>query len=244
MLCRNKIVFCFIFLFLKINFSFAENYFKKDKLKFSYQSSFDGFVNTGNLNRLLFSNSTNLVLSRDGVRLPLKINLTYGTQDKIILEKELLIYLNQEFFFNNKMLFFINGIESSNLLKIKNRNVNGIGYGINIYHKNNNELNISDAIIHERTEFNDFLNEVIKNSFRVRLKFKIFKSLLITSESYYQPSFISIKNYNCKTSTSFEFPIIKHTYFRINFDDRYESVIHYQTQKNDFKLTFGITVSN
>jgi hypothetical protein len=76
-------------------------------------------------------------------------------------------------------------------------------------------------------------------------KYKVFKDKLILShESYYQPSLEESNNFRWQADLGIELPIFKFLNFKINYIHTFESVVIENQSRDDTFLTFGFTIKN
>ena len=101
----------------------------------------------------------------------------------------------------------------------------------------------------DNTDFNleayDGSNEI--NTFRATVwvngKYHLFKDKVILShESYIQPSLEESDNYRWRADFGVEFPIWKFLNFKINYLHTFESIVVAEQEREDQFLTFGLTV--
>mgnify|MGYP001802272471 FL=1 len=76
-------------------------------------------------------------------------------------------------------------------------------------------------------------------------KYQLFdKKLILTHESYYQPSLEEGDNYRWQADLGVELPLFKHLNFKVNYLHTYESIVIQDQEEEDRFLTFGFTIKN
>ncbi len=76
-------------------------------------------------------------------------------------------------------------------------------------------------------------------------RYKLFKNKLILShESYYQPSLEEGNNYRWQADFGLEVPVWKFLNFKINYLHTFESIVQENQAQDDRFLTLGFTIKN
>lgn len=103
----------------------------------------------------------------------------------------------------------------------------------------------------KKTDFNrvqyDGLSSI--NTFRATLwvngRYNLFNSnMILTHESYIQPSLEQNNNYRWQADVGLEFPISSKVNFKVNYLQTYESIVIDGQKEEDRFLTFGLGVKN
>ncbi|MGM0745948.1 DUF481 domain-containing protein [Rhodohalobacter sp.] len=68
--------------------------------------------------------------------------------------------------------------------------------------------------------------------------------VIISHESYIQPSFQERNNFRWRADIGLEMPVWKFLNFRINYLQSYESIVIENDQQQDKILTFGFTLKS
>jgi hypothetical protein len=132
----------------------------------------------------------------------------------------------------------------------------GGGVTVQLYKKEKNWLKFSLTSEYEQTNFKntDFnLDEydgkdeidTWRGTVWVSGKYFLFKDKVILShESYFQPSLEESNNYRWQADFGMEFPIWKSLNFKINYLRTYESIVIEGQKREDQFLTFGFTLKS
>ena len=149
------------------------------------------------------------------------------------------------------------GFVSTNFRReIDLRSLFGAGITYQLLNKKDNFLRFSLTSEYERTEFNQVsFNRVDYNGNRsintlrgtiwVNGRYQLFdKKLILTHESYFQPSLEQGDNYRWQADIGIELPIWKFLNFKINYLHTFESIVVADQKQQDRFVTFGFTVKN
>ncbi|WP_246062586.1 DUF481 domain-containing protein [Mesohalobacter halotolerans] len=122
--------------------------------------------------------------------------------------------------------------------------------------KENQWLKAALSTEYEKTRFseNDFIlseydgKDIIETQ-RATLwlsgKHKVFKGkIILTHESYYQPSLEDGGNYRWQTDLGLELPLWKYLNFKINYTHTFESIVIANQKRRDNILTFGFKIKS
>ena len=231
---------------------------ESDSLKLKADLSFTGFWQTGNVETLI---------------LRAKSGITYRPLEKWVVKTQN-SYVYQEFgltkadadFLSLNFLYFspekriypqLLGFISTNFRReINRRSLLGGGFTFQVYKKEKNWLKFSVTSEFEQTNFDetdfnvnayDGSNEIntLRSTLWVNGKYYLFgNKMIITHESYIQPSLENSDNYRWQADLGLEFPIWKFMNFKINYLRTFESVVVADQQRGDQFLTFGFTIKS
>lgn len=161
------------------------------------------------------------------------------------------LYFNPE----QRVYPFILGIASTSFRReIDLRYLLGAGFTVNLLKEGENWLKFSLSSEYEQTDFDraDFNRPIYNNdssihTFRGTLwvngRHHLFDSkLVLTHESYLQPSLERSDNYRWQTDISVALPLWKFLDFKVNYLHAFESIVVTSQQQQDQFLTFGFTV--
>lgn len=231
---------------------------ESDTLNFKANLSLTGFYQGGNVETLIFRAKSDLSF-KPFKKWVYKTSNSYVYQefgqdkaDEDILSLNFL-YLNPERKFYPLALAFI----STNFRrKIDLRYLLGGGVTYEILDKKEDWLKVALSSEYEKTKFGstDFtISEYDGNknieTFRTTIwlngKHKLFKDkLIITHESYYQPSLEDENNYRWQTDIGLELPLWKYLNFKINYIHTFESVVIANQKRRDNILTLGFKIKS
>jgi len=68
--------------------------------------------------------------------------------------------------------------------------------------------------------------------------------MILTHESYYQPSLLESNNYRWEADLGLQFPIWKYVDFKVDYRQTFESVVIENQKREDCFLTFGLLLKN
>ena len=132
----------------------------------------------------------------------------------------------------------------------------GVTYQILNDKKKENWLKTSLTFEYEGTQFGNTqfnitayngMNEIdtFRGTIWLNGKYNLFKKkVIITHQSYYQPSLSESNNYRWQADLGLELPIWKFLNFKINYLHTFESIVIAEQEQEDQFLTFGLTIKN
>jgi len=231
---------------------------ESDSLKLKADLSLTGFWQGGNVETLIFRAKSGITY-KPWKKWVVKTQNSYVYQE-FGREKADADFLSLNFlYFNPDKKFYpqLLGFLSTNFRReISSRSLLGGGVTYQAYKKKKNWLKLSLTTEYEQTNFDntDFnINEYDGNNeidtFRATLwlngKYYLFKDkLILTHESYYQPSLEEGNNYRWQADFGIELPIWKFLNFKINYLHTFESIVVADQKREDQFLTFGFTVKS
>lgn len=136
------------------------------------------------------------------------------------------------------------------------RSLLGAGFTYQILSKGDNWLKVSLSSEYEQTDFNstrfnrdEFDGNTEINTFRgtiwINGKYHLLnKKLILSHESYFQPSLEQSNNYRWQADLGLELPISKRLNFKINYLHTFESIVVEGQVEEDRFLTFGFTLKS
>lgn len=229
-----------------------------DSLKIKADLSLTGFWQSGNVETLIFRAKSNLSF------IPWKKwvfktqnSYVYQAFDKDKADEDILslnfLYINPE----RKIYPFALGFISTNFRReIDIRSLFGAGVTFQILNKKKDWLKASISSEYEQTRFeqsnfnitdyngNNSIN-TLRGTIWLNGKYHVFKDkLIITHESYYQPSLEDSDNYRWQADIGIELPVWKYLNFKINYLRTFESIVIQNQKREDQFLTFGLTLKS
>lgn len=231
---------------------------ESDTLKVKASLSLTGFWQAGNVQTSIFRGRTDFSF-KPGKKLVFKTQNSYVYQafggdkaDEDILSLNFL-YLNPE----RKIYPLVLGFVSTNFRRaIDLRYLFGAGATFQVLNKDDRWLKFSLTCEYEETDFGkvifnrpEFNGNRSINTFRstiwVNGKYNLFdKKLILTHESYYQPSLSDGENYRWQADLGLELPVWKLLNFKINYSHTFESIVIEDQKQEDKFLTFGFTLKS
>ncbi|RRO13357.1 DUF481 domain-containing protein [Flavobacteriaceae bacterium 14752] len=231
---------------------------ESDTLNFKANLSLTGFYQGGNVETFIFRAKSDLSFK------PFK-KWVYKTTNSYVFQEfgkekadEDILSLNF-LYFNPKRKFYplILGFISTNFRReIDLRYLVGGGVTYKILDKKDDWLKVALSTEYEKTQFgkSDFIlseydgKDVIETQ-RATIwlsgKYKLLKDKLILShESYYQPSLEDSDNYRWQADLGVEFPLWKYLNFKINYMHTFESIVIADQKRRDNILTFGFKIKS
>jgi len=250
----KKLIYYFLFFPIFLSAQINES----DTLKVKASLSVTGFYQGGNVETLIFRAKTDLsfipwknwVFKNQNSYVYQEFGKTKADEDILSLN---FLYLNPE----RKIYPFILGFGSTNFRReIDGRYLFGAGATFQILNKKKNWLKFSISSEYEHTDFSttdfnfseyDGLHSI--NTFRTTLwvngNYHLFKKKLILShESYFQPSLEESNNYRWQADIGLELPIWTFLNFKINYRHTFESIVIESQKQEDRFLTFGFTLKS
>jgi len=211
-----------------------------------YTAALTGIYSTGTVERIYFttSHTGNLVLGkRKRWLLPAAVNFSYGKQDGLLRERELLGLFTPAYQVGRLKYYALGEAGQSNLRAIARRYVVGGGVGYQFYHDSlQNEVTLSQFFLYEHTDYLEgLLRQVPRGSTRIRLRFSkgpvVFTTLL-----YYQPSLQDVGgDYRLNSTSSLNFTVSRHLALTASYAYSYESVAVENRSPLNTNLTVGFT---
>lgn len=221
------------------------SFLKLDTL--SYRLIGDGNFTRGNVNRSLVVLRAEVILTGPVLSIATNPRFTYGKQNGILAERDSYMDLFVDVFKKRRTYVFgLGNVETSNLRGITFRVVAGAGIGFRVIKTSKNTILLTNAIIHESTNFRERPTIAIqRNSFRVKGKHSFAKDRFrINHITFVQPALTNISNLRWNTVVSFEFPVNKWVTLRTSYENSYESIVEAGRKRNDSRLTFGVSIGN
>ena len=247
-----------IFYFLLFPIIVSAQLNESDSLKVKASLSLTGFYQGGNVETVIFRTKTDfsVKLWKNWV---FKNQNSYIYQEfgKVKADEDILslnfLYLNPD----RKIYPFVLGFISTNYRRdIDLRYLVGAGATFQIFNKDNNWLKVSLSSEYENTDFKSFnfnfpeydgvqsIN-TIRGTIWVNGKYQLFKNkLILTHESYYQPSLEDSNNYRWQADVALELPIWEFLNFKINYRHFHERIVIESQEKEDRFLTLGFTLKS
>jgi hypothetical protein len=163
------------------------------------------------------------------------------------------LYLNPERRLYPQVLGFV----STNFRRaIDLRYLLGMGITYQLMEKKNQWLKFSISSEFEKTKFNqsDFNQSQYNGSSSISTwrgtlwingRYALLdKKLVLTHESFLQPSLQSSDNYRWQADLGLEIPLVKYLNFKINYLHAFESIVIQGQQREDQFLTFGFSIKS
>lgn len=250
---KMKNVF-YILLFLPVILSAQIN--ESDTLKLKANLSLTGFWQGGNVETVIFRAKSEVSLKPwENWIFKTRNSYVYQEFGKEKADEDILslnfLYINPERKFYPLFLGFV----STNFRReIDLRYIYGAGVTYQVLNEKDNWLKFSISSEYERTDFakatfnrseynGDASIKTLRGTFWVNGKYHVFKKKLILShESYVQPSLEKGNNFRWFADIGIELPVWKFLNFKINYLHTYESVVIEGQQREDRFLTFGFTL--
>lgn len=231
---------------------------ESDTLKIKAKLSLTGFWQAGNVETLIFRAKTDVSF------VPLK-NLVFKTQNSYVYQAfggdkadEDFLSLNFLYLNPDKRLYpLVLGFVSTNFRReIDLRYLFGAGITYQILKSDKNWLKLSVTSEYEHTNFTKtnfniavYNGREIINTMRSTIwlngKYHLFKKkLIITHETYIQPSLSESNNYRWQADVGLELPVWKYLNFKVNYLHTFESLVIANQKQQDKFLTFGFTLKS
>jgi hypothetical protein len=251
----KKHIVCYFLLFPLTLFTQIN---ESDTLNLNASLSVTGFWQSGNVETLIFRAKSNIT-AKPWKKWVVKTQNSYVYQafgrqkaDEDFLSLNFL-YFDPERRFYPQVLAFV----STNFRReISLRSLLGAGVTYQILNKKDNWLKCSITSEYEQTDFKQttfnrtaYDGDESINTFRgtiwVNGKYSLFeKKIILTHESYFQPSLSQSDNFRWQADVGVEFPIVKWVNFKVNYLHTFESIVIAGQEQEDQFLTFGFTLKS
>ncbi|MFK7833425.1 MAG: DUF481 domain-containing protein [Winogradskyella sp.] len=231
---------------------------ESDSLKVKGSLSFTGFWQDGNVETLILRGRTDFSV-RPFEKWVFKNTNSYIYQEfgNIKADADFLslnfLYFNPEKRFYPQVLGFV----STNFRReIDVRYLFGAGATYKVLNEKTHWLKVSLTFEYEETQFGRSVFNVtdyngqdhistLRGTIWLNGKYNLFKKkMVLTHETYFQPSLAESNNYRWQADVGVEFPIWKYLSFKINYRHAFESIVIQNQQEEDTFLTFGFTVKS
>ncbi len=223
----------------------AKAFFRPDLLKYRFYT--DGNFAMGNVTRDLLVLRAEMDYSGPVVSWATHPRFAYGRQNGVLAERDFYVDLFIDIYKQHKIYTFgLGTIETSNLRKIVLRQLAGAGVGFRLWETPENSLVLTNAVLFESTDFRERATvETLRNSARLKGKHSFFKNRFrLTHITFLQPSIQNWANFRWSTNIALELPLNKWISFRTGFENTYESIVEATRQRNDSRLTVGLSIGN
>jgi len=248
----------FFYVFLLLPTFLLAQINESDTLKVKAKLSLTGFWQAGNVETFIFRAKTDFSIK------PWK-NWVYKTQNSYVYQafggdKADEDFLSLNFLYLNpdrKLYPLILGFASTNFRReIDVRYLFGAGITYQVINSDKSWLKLSLTSEYEQTNFTktnfnlvDYNGQETINTMRGTIwfngKYKLFKNkLVLTHETYYQPSLEESNNYRWQADVGLEFPVWKYLNFKVNYLHTFESLVIQNQKQQDKFLTFGFTLKS
>ena len=209
-----------------------------------YTASLTGLYSSGTVARIYLttSHTANFKLSRHWL-LPASASFSYGKQDGLLRERELLGLLTPTYQRGRVKYYLLGDAEQSNLRAIARRLVAGVGAGYTFYADTlQNEVGLSQFFLYEHTEYlGGLLREVPRSSTRFKLRLGL-GPVVLTGLVFYQPSLQDFNgDYRVNLSSGLNCNVNKHLALTAAYSYSYESVAVEGRAPGNSNLTVGFT---
>lgn len=211
-----------------------------------YTAALTGIYSTGTVERIYLttSHTGNLALGKHWL-LPAAVNFSYGKQDGLLRERELLGLFTPAYQVGRLKYYALGEAGQSNLRAIARRYVVGGGVGYQFYHDSlQNEVTVSQFFLYEHTQYLEgLLREVPRGSTRLKLRFGK-GPVVFTTQTYYQPSLQDFDgDYRLNSTSSLNFTVSRHLALTASYAYSYESIAVEGRSPLNTNLTVGFTYS-
>lgn len=246
------------FILILIPFCLTAQTTPDDSLKLKADLAITGFWQSGNVETVIFR-------ARSEVRYQPWRKWIFRTTNSYVYQEfgrqkadEDILSLNFLYFNPERKIYpFLLAFASTNFRReIDLRYLFGAGLTYQVLSKKGNSLKVSLSSEFEQTDFDRALfnrpeyngNRTIttfRSTLWVKGRYQLFeKKLILTHESFYQPSLERGNNYRWQADIGLEFPVWKHLNLKINYLNTFESIVIENQEQEDRFLTFGLVVKS
>ncbi len=212
-----------------------------------YRFSGDGNFTRGNVNRSLMVLRGEISYNGPIVSLTTNPRYAYGRQNGVQAERDSYLDLFLDIYKQKRVYGFgLATLEISNLRGIDIRRLAGAGVGFRLVQNRDNNVSLTNAVIHEYTDFRERPTAVtLRNSTRLKGRHAFLQNRIRFNHlTFFQPSLNNFSNIRWNTVLSLELPLSKWFSVRTSFENTYESVVDETRKNNDTRFTFGVSVGN
>ncbi|MEO9484237.1 MAG: DUF481 domain-containing protein [Ekhidna sp.] len=250
----KKVLLLLLFLPLLLSAQIDES----DTLKIKAGLSLTGFWQRGNVQTSIFRGRTDFSV-RPWKKWVYKNTNSYVYQafgkekaDEDILSLNFLYFNPQRKVYPLALAFMSTNFRRA----IDSRYLIGAGATFQVLRKEEKRLKFSLTFEYEATafdqtnfnqpEFNGKRNiNTVRGTLWINGKYHLFdKKLILSHESYYQPSLEDRENYRWRAEVGLEVPLWKFLNFTINYIDTFESIVIENQVQGDQFLTFGVKLKS
>lgn len=198
----------------------------------------------GNVDRVLLRAGSLLSLQRAGTELDASAQYTYGEQNKQAAENDILaVASGSHTVYENLGVLAFGTTEASRLRRIDLRYQAGTGLKYTFVASAHHMLKASIVALFDYTRFADG-RELESKRISIRLRGRhvlIPDRLILTHESFYQPSLIvPSEDYRWRTAITLDAPITSTIALNTTLQNWYESIVAPGRERNDMTFTIGI----
>ena len=231
---------------------------ESDTLNLKAKISLTGFWQGGNVQTLIFRAKSDLSF-KPWKKWVFKTQNSYVYQEfgKEKADEDILslnfLYLNPD----KKIYPLLLGFVSTNFRReIDVRYLFGAGFTYQVINSEKSWLKLSMTSEYEHTNFSktnfnlvEYNGQEIINTARSTIwlngKYHLFKKkIILTHESYIQPSLSKSNNYRWQADVGIELPVWKYLNFKLNYLHTFESLVIENQKQQDKFLTFGFTLKS
>lgn len=229
-----------------------------DSLKLKADLAITGFWQRGNVETVIFR-------ARSEVRYQPFRKWVFKTTNSYVYQEfgrqkadEDILSLNFLYFNPERKTYpLLLGFASTNFRReIDLRYLLGAGVTYQLIDKKEHSLKVALSGEFEQTDFDrarfnlsEYNGERTITTWRSTLwikgRYQLFdKKLILTHESFYQPSLERGNNYRWQADIGIELPVWKHLNFKVNYLNTFESIVIENQEQEDRFLTFGLVVKS
>lgn len=210
-----------------------------------YAGQLTGQYTSGGVNRTLLATTHTLTLLRgQHFGAPITGSFTYGRQDELLKERELLFNATPYYWLGHFRAYGIGGYEQSNLRGINQRIQLGLGPGWAFYTDSlGREVSVSNLFIREATYFQDGSQRIVsRSSLRLRLVYNkgVFS---LHSTTFYQPNLSGFADYRINQLSTLALRFTARFAITATYTYTYESRVLEGKPNDNTNLTVGVAFS-
>lgn len=231
---------------------------ESDTLNFKADLALTGFMQGGNVQTLIFNSRSNISFKPWKKAVFKTINSyvyqEFGGQkaDEDILSLNFLYFAPERKIYPLLLAF----VSTNFRREIDLRSLLGAGVTFQILNNDTNWLKISVSSEYEQTDFAESnFNEdtydgkssidTFRGTIWLNGRYQLSDNkIILTHESYFQPSLQYDDNYRWQTNIGIELPLWKYLNFKVNYRNTFESIVIENQKQEDRFLTFGFKVQS
>lgn len=216
--------------------------------KWSYNLGFGGALKSGNVNSMTINNNGGIERNDSTLAFSADYGIVYGEKDGERYDMGLTANMKFDLWQYDRWSPFFAGSYVNNKFKgynYKNSLLLGVKY--RIFWNSKCDYSVSAAAVYDFVEYTKddaaLKPQVLRGSFRFKMKQKITDAVTLKHTTFYQPSLMDFQgDYIVTSVTSLDTKLTNHASFGINFNYEYRSLVPEGIEKQDIALTASLNL--
>lgn len=247
---KNIIKIIFSFAFINLNSQTiinTENMMSEIKDDLSYNISFQGDFNFGNIDLLQFSTAHQFSKKNGNNLFRLLANYEYIKESNKILASDLTGQLRYNYSINENSFFVFAQLQNIKSIKMKHRYISGGGFRYQVFSKEDSYFDLSGGMFFEDELYDETETQQLRvynwrYSFSAFSKYVLTKDLFVNLSIYYQINTTYTKDYRLFVQPRIYYSLKKIDLF-LDSTYRFHSTPYIDVLTTDASLTLGVEFS-